>query len=93
MLKVKIHFDAEFETKAQKMFNSLNEKERRRFAAVLYDLSNNLGYISKLLEISEKTIRRGSDELSMEKLLLPDRQREIGGGRKKSGTIKKLMMQ
>ena len=90
MLKVKSHFDAEFEAKAQKMFNSLNEKERRRFAAVLYDLSNDLGYISKLLDISEKTIRRGSDELSMGKLLLPNRQREIGGGRKNKWNNKEI---
>lgn len=90
MLKTKQHFDTELEAKAQKMFNSLGEKDRRRFAAMLYDLSNDMGYISQLLNISEKTIRRGFAELSMESLRLPDRQREIGAGRKTKWSNKEI---
>ena len=44
--------------------NSLNEKDKRRYAAMIYKNSSwNIEYVSKLLLISENTIRKGYGEL------------------------------
>lgn len=65
-----------------KFYDSLGEKESRRFAGSLYQHSKNMSYICGLLNISEKTVRRGLKELGEDNLPAQDRQRVKGGGRK-----------
>ena len=79
-------FDEVVETQTQNVFHTLNEKDRRRFAAIQARQLGHGGitYLSNLLEISESTISRGIDELDT----LPDdpaegRVRRPGAGRKK----------
>jgi hypothetical protein len=69
-------------------YQSLGERQRRQYAAVE---SQKLGfggqtYISNLLGISPKTLRRGEKELANSLVLpalSPYQQRISGGGRKK----------
>lgn len=71
--------------------NSLNEKDKRRHAAMIYKNSSwNIEYVSKLLLISENTIRKGYGEL----LNVEDsgRIRKVGGGRKSKLGDSDLMM-
>lgn len=70
----------------QKFFLSLNECQKRHFAALE---ANELGYhgvtiISKLYNIHPHTIRKGQEELLEEKTLPKDSIRKKGGGRKKT---------
>ena len=79
-------FDEVIETQTRNVFHALNEKDRRRFAAIQ---SRQLGhggisYISKLLAISESTISRGIDELdTLSSDPAKGRVRKPGAGRKK----------
>ena len=80
-------FDEVVETQTRNVFQTLNEKDRRRIAAIQARQLGHGGitYISNLLDISESTISRGIDELDT----LPDdpaegRVRRPGAGRKKS---------
>ena len=79
-------YSTDIETEMKKVYNTLSEKDRRRYASVE---AIKLGYggqsyISKLLGCSIKTIQRGIVELKT----LPDngergvRIRRLGGGRK-----------
>ena len=71
--------------------NSLNEKDKRRDAAMIYKNSSwNIEHVSKLLSISENTIRKGYEEL----LTIEDsgRIRKVGGGRKSKLGDSDLMM-
>ncbi len=80
-------FDEVVETQTRNVFHTLNEKDKRRFAAVQARQLGHGGitYISNLLDVSESTISRGIDELDT---LLDDpaegRVRRPGAGRKKS---------
>lgn len=79
-------YTPEFEAHLRAYYESLSEKDRRRFAVLE---ARRLGYggityISRVLGCSERTIERGWNELD----LLPDdpaagRTRVPGGGRKK----------
>jgi hypothetical protein len=81
------HYNADVEARMKRFFNSLSEKDRRRYAAVEAGKLGHGGteYISKLFGIDPKTIRQGSADLAD-----PDdpdqptdgRIRKIGGGRK-----------
>jgi hypothetical protein len=75
----------EIERKMKKLFDSLSEDDRRRYAAVEATKLGHGGieYIAKLLQCDPKTIRRGLAEL--EEGADPDtsRVRKKGGGRKK----------
>ena len=70
------------------LFSSLNEKEKRHYAAIE---ASKLGYggkkyIALLFRISEARIRRGEAELKDKNLYseIPEgKQRRSGGGRKK----------
>jgi hypothetical protein len=80
-------FDDSVESQMQNVYQSLSEKDRRRFAAIqARQLGHGgMGYISEVLRCSTRTIRRGMDELHS----LPDdpakgRVRRPGAGRKKS---------
>lgn len=70
----------------QHFFSSLNERQKRHFAAVE---ANELGYhgvtiISKLYGMHRHTIRQGQKELIEDKKLADNRVRKDGGGRKKT---------
>jgi hypothetical protein len=75
----------EAEEAAKKLYDSLGEKDKRRYAAVIY-LSVGLlsmSYICELFGVSRKTVRKGLLELSQEELPNPGRQRSEGGGRRR----------
>jgi predicted transcriptional regulator len=80
-------FDETSEKTFLKFYDSLREKESRRFAGSLYQHSKNMAYICGLLNISEKTVRKGLKELGEDTLLAPGRQRVKGGGRKAKGEL------
>lgn len=69
----------------KKFFDSLNEADRRRFAALeaLNLGRGGVGVVSEFFEISIKTIHQGLIELESEEALLTGRIRRPGGGRKK----------
>ena len=74
----------EIERKMKKLFDSLSEDDRRRYAAVEATKLGHGGieYIAKLLECDPKTIRRGLAELEEGADLDTSRVRKKGGGRK-----------
>lgn len=76
-------------TDEQIFFDSLNEKQRRQYAALK---ANELGYfgvgqVAEKLGIHRHTIRVGQKELAAMKVgaETSERIREVGGGRKKTG--------
>jgi len=80
-------FDQDVETQMRNVYQTLSEKDKRRFAAIqARQLGHGgMGYIAEVLGCSTRTIRRGMDELDT----LPDdptdgRVRRPGAGRKKS---------
>jgi len=74
----------EAEAAAKKFYDSIAEKDKRRYAATLYLTvgPRSMTYICQLLGVNHKTIRKGLSELSREDIPNPDRQRNKGGGRK-----------
>ena len=64
MKKVKIPYSPEIEENMLYMYESLNEKDRRHYAAIEAQKLGHGGvvYISRLFNISEKTIGSGLDE-------------------------------
>ncbi len=71
-----------------RFYTSLQEKERRHYAAQEVEKLGYGGkaYISRLLKISAKTIRKGQTELGQVSLYAQvpvGKQRRSGGGRKK----------
>src|SRR3974377_1916504 len=78
-------YPPEIERKMKRLFDSLGEDDRRRYAAVEATKLGHggVGYIAQLLKCDPKTIRRGLAEL--EEAADPDtsRVRKKGGGRKK----------
>jgi hypothetical protein len=75
----------EIERKMKKLFDSLSEDDRRRYAAVEACKLGHGGveYIAQLLQCDPKTIRRGLAELEEGADLDTSRVRKKGGGRKK----------
>lgn len=73
----------EAEAAAKKYYDSISEKDKRRYAATLYLTvgPRSMTYICQLLGVNHKTIRKGLSELSGD-IPNPDRQRNKGGGRK-----------
>ena len=69
------------EGQMQKFFRSLNERDRRRYAAVEAAKLGHGGieYLSRLLGCDPKTIGQGMAELQSEEELASDRQRKKGG--------------
>lgn len=76
------------EHRMRRMFLTLNEKDRRRYASVEADKLGHggIGYIARLFGIDPKTIKAGRDDLDA--ILDPagDRIRRPGGGRHKKAT-------
>ncbi len=74
-------YPAEIERKMKELYHSLNEKDRRRYAAIE---AAKLGYggpayVSRLLGCDEQTIQRGNDELESPPDLPLGRVRKKGG--------------
>ena len=65
----------------KRLYDSLGEKDSRRLAGSLYQLSNSLKYVCDLLNVSHKTVQKGLAELKGEATLISTRQRREGGGR------------
>ena len=84
-------FDKQTEKRFRRLFNSLGEKDARHFAGAIYNISKNMKYVCALLNVCEKTVRKGlaeiSDEVDME---FDGRQRSSGGGRKSKWDDKDL---
>ena len=75
-----------------RFYSSLNERDRRRYAAIE---SMKLGhggvqYISNLLGLHRKTIVRGMTELNSEEQLTTNWIRKKGGKKKSNGGIPKF---
>jgi hypothetical protein len=75
----------EIEQKMKRLFDSLSEDDRRRYAAVEAAKLGHGGteYIAQLLECDPKTIRRGLAELEGADELDTSRVRKKGGGAKR----------
>lgn len=68
----------------RRFYQSLSEKDRRRYAAVeAFKLGwGGITYISQLFECDDKPIRGGMKELEQEEVLNQSAIRQAGGGRK-----------
>lgn len=60
-------YDSVIETKMQRLFATLSEKDKRRYAGIEATKLGHGGidYISTLFDIDPKTIRRGLQELDL----------------------------
>jgi transposase len=62
----------------------LDEKSKRLFAAAEALSLGNISLVSRAMDISEETIKKGCNELESGEILSDDKIRAPGGGRKKS---------
>ncbi len=77
-------YSAEIETQMRRYYQSLSEKDRRRYAAIE---AVKLGYggqayIRRLFGCHHETLALGMAELEDETALQRERIRQVGGGRK-----------
>lgn len=74
----------EVEQQMQRFYDSLSEKDRRRYAAVeaLKLGRGGVSYISRVLRCDEEAMQLGKRELEAEEALNQSRIRSVGGGRK-----------
>jgi len=74
-------YSAKVEGQMVRLYRSLNERDRRRYAAVEAARLEHGGveYISRLFGCDPKTIRRGIAELESREELASERQRKKGG--------------
>jgi hypothetical protein len=79
-----IGYEQAIEVKMQRLFTSLSEKDKRRYAGIEATKLGHGGidYISKLFDIDPKTIRRGLQELDLADDLTSDRVRKKRWGTK-----------
>ena len=79
-------YPEEIEEKMMRYYNTLSEKERRRYAAIEAEKLGygGISYIVRLFGCRPDTIKRGLEDLESSELINQDRIREKGGGRKKS---------
>ena len=75
-------YAASVERMMRRLFGSLNERDRRRYAAVEAAKLGHGGieYMARLLGCDSKTIRQGIAELEAEDELSDERQRKKGVG-------------
>jgi hypothetical protein len=80
-----MQYSKEHEQDMRNLYNSLSEKDRRRYAAVEAIKLGHGGikYICSLFGCDDKTVRKGVFELQNEESLKQDGVRKPGGGRKK----------
>ncbi|MCU0873924.1 MAG: hypothetical protein MUE50_16425 [Pirellulaceae bacterium] len=74
-------FDKETEGRMREFFESLNEKDRRRYAGLEASKLGHGGitYISEVLGCDRKTVNRGMDEIFAPPEEEPSRIRKKGG--------------
>lgn len=74
-------YSPETERRMKTLYRSLNERDRRRYAAIEADKLGYGGqaYISQLLGCDHKTLQRGLDDLDDPPNLPPGRVRKKGG--------------
>jgi hypothetical protein len=79
-----VGYENEIELKMQRLFATLSEKDRRRYAGIEAAKLGHGGieYISRLFDIDPKTVRRGMADLEQADDPVPERVRKEGGGRK-----------
>jgi hypothetical protein len=77
-------YSPEVEQQMRRFYQSLSEKDRRRYAAVeAFKLGwGGITYISQLFKCDDKPMRAGMKELEQEEELNQSRIRQTGGGRK-----------
>jgi len=77
-------YPLEIEQQMQRYYQSLSEKDRRRYAAIeAIKLGyGGMSYIHALLGCNARTISRGMEELNDEEAMSNERIRQKGGGRK-----------
>lgn len=82
-------YPIEVEQQMQRFYDSLSEKDRRRYAAVeaLKLGWGGLSYISQLLGCDDEAMQLGKRELEQEEELNQSRVRRAGGGRKAALTM------
>ena len=82
----KSHYPLEIEEQMKSVFASLNERDRRHYAAIEARKLPHGGirYLSGILGCTRKTIYQGLTELSTPSGLDSSRIRKVGGGRKKT---------
>lgn len=80
MISKMISYEKNIELKMQRLFKTLSEKDKRRYAAIEVEKLPNGGtdYISKLFGIDPKTIRRGMEELEQQEDTTKGRIRKKG---------------
>ena len=80
-----IGYSSEIELKMQRYYNSLSEKDKRRYAAIeaLKLGYGGIKYISRLLSCNYRTIVAGMNDLESEDVMSLKPVRVEGGGRKK----------
>ena len=73
-------YSAKVEQQMSRLYRSLDERDRRRYAAVEAEKLGHGGleYVSRLFGCDPKTIRRGMAELESEDELESERQRKKG---------------
>lgn len=78
-------YPPEVETQMQRLYNSLSEKDRRRYAAVEALKLGRGGktYISQLFGCDDEAMQLGRQELDDDEALTRQRIRQPGGGRKR----------
>lgn len=84
-LPMKIQKDSpEIEVKMRDFYNSLSEKDRRRYAAIEAEklAYGGASYIRKLFNCDNRTILHGKQDLDKDLSKENDRIREVGAGRK-----------
>lgn len=76
-------YGKDIEDKMQRLFATLSEKDKRRYAGIEATKLGQGGieYVSGLFGIDPKTVRRGLKELELPEDPVPDRIRKSGGGR------------
>jgi predicted ArsR family transcriptional regulator len=79
-------YNQDLEQQMQRYYQSLSEKDRRRYAAIeaLKLGHGGISYISKLLGCHAQNIRRGVKDLQDEQVMSDKSIRQPGGGRKRA---------
>lgn len=71
-------YEKSIELKMQRLYATLSEKDRRRYAGIEAAKLGHGGidYVSRLFELDPKTVRRGLTELELPEDLAPSRVRK-----------------
>jgi len=80
-----LKYSCEIEETMKKFYETLSEKDRRRYAAIEALKLGHGGqkYICEVLDCDAGTVKRGSEELQKDSEIPKDRIRKTGGGGKK----------